>query len=303
MLLIVWQACRLLGPLITGLCPVRKDYRGHHPGDLILHNFLLHRNRRTPLLHLHPLEIPPTNFLECGWAKWTSNHTAGFAKKNCGMVHGGPKVMKDQVLMNPRVHELKPFCLQSFHQTTNDQQDRVYRDSSLAIAAAQKIYWFMFAMVATFLNGLVWSHIYICGFLSTYIYICGFVSRRLIHRLGQVNLLPWFSGQVGSTVLGLEGWLSGTWYFWTFYFTILTTILWIFSLSYLNFHHHSHSLSFIFLPSLTKKTKYACYWSHDVAKHNIQLQRTTRCQGHSSLDAPSELNPPQRIPSPLLLHY
>ena len=28
-----------------------------------------------------------------------------------------------------------------------------------------------------------------------------------------------------------------------------------------------------------------------------------QCQGHSSLDAPSELNPPQRIPSPLLLHY
>ena len=27
------------------------------------------------------------------------------------------------------------------------------------------------------------------------------------------------------------------------------------------------------------------------------------CQGHSSLDAPSELNPPQRIPSPLLSHY
>ena len=27
------------------------------------------------------------------------------------------------------------------------------------------------------------------------------------------------------------------------------------------------------------------------------------CQGHSSLDAPSELNPPQRIPSPLCLHY
>ena len=29
----------------------------------------------------------------------------------------------------------------------------------------------------------------------------------------------------------------------------------------------------------------------------------TPCQGHSSLDAPSELNPPQRIPSPLLPHY
>ena len=27
------------------------------------------------------------------------------------------------------------------------------------------------------------------------------------------------------------------------------------------------------------------------------------CQGHSSLDAPSELNLPQRIPSPLLLHF
>ena len=27
------------------------------------------------------------------------------------------------------------------------------------------------------------------------------------------------------------------------------------------------------------------------------------CQGHSSLDAPSELNLPQKIPSPLLLHY
>ena len=25
------------------------------------------------------------------------------------------------------------------------------------------------------------------------------------------------------------------------------------------------------------------------------------CQGHSSLDAPSELNPPQRIPSPLFV--
>ena len=31
--------------------------------------------------------------------------------------------------------------------------------------------------------------------------------------------------------------------------------------------------------------------------------RTTKCgcQGHSSLDAPSELNPPQRIPSPLFI--
>ena len=28
---------------------------------------------------------------------------------------------------------------------------------------------------------------------------------------------------------------------------------------------------------------------------------TVDCQGHSSLDAPSELNPPQRIPSPLFV--
>ena len=28
-------------------------------------------------------------------------------------------------------------------------------------------------------------------------------------------------------------------------------------------------------------------------------QEACWCQGHSSLDAPSELNPPQRIPSPL----
>ena len=34
-----------------------------------------------------------------------------------------------------------------------------------------------------------------------------------------------------------------------------------------------------------------------------QRRRVCRCQGHSSLDAPSELNPPQRIPSPLLPHY
>ena len=31
--------------------------------------------------------------------------------------------------------------------------------------------------------------------------------------------------------------------------------------------------------------------------------RDDDCQGHSSLDAPSELNPPQRIPSLLLSHY
>ena len=32
-------------------------------------------------------------------------------------------------------------------------------------------------------------------------------------------------------------------------------------------------------------------------KHELTI--LSHCQGHSSLDAPSELNPPQRIPSPL----
>ena len=32
---------------------------------------------------------------------------------------------------------------------------------------------------------------------------------------------------------------------------------------------------------------------------NLGYKKDAFCQGHSSLDAPSELNPPQRIPSPL----
>ena len=40
-----------------------------------------------------------------------------------------------------------------------------------------------------------------------------------------------------------------------------------------------------------------------VISSDIRTLRDGNCQGHSSLDAPSELNPPQRIPSPLLLHY
>ena len=42
-----------------------------------------------------------------------------------------------------------------------------------------------------------------------------------------------------------------------------------------------------------------------VAKPSKSLTCTTlqagTCQGHSSLDTPSELNPPQRIPSPLFV--
>ena len=41
--------------------------------------------------------------------------------------------------------------------------------------------------------------------------------------------------------------------------------------------------------------------SHCSRKHGCQIESWSDliCQGHSSLDAPSELNPPQRIPSPL----
>ena len=34
---------------------------------------------------------------------------------------------------------------------------------------------------------------------------------------------------------------------------------------------------------------------------NMQENMPDTCQGHSSLDTPSELNPPQRIPSPLFV--
>ena len=48
--------------------------------------------------------------------------------------------------------------------------------------------------------------------------------------------------------------------------------LWLFSRLLLCFTppHSFHSVSHF------KKGPYACYWSHDVAKHNVQLQRTTR---------------------------
>ena len=38
------------------------------------------------------------------------------------------------------------------------------------------------------------------------------------------------------------------------------------------------------------------------ADGGVELGSSSGCQGHSSLDAPSELNLPQRIPSPLLPH-
>ena len=83
---------------------------------------------------------------------------------------------------------------------------------------------------------------------------------------------------VGDAVMGLGARfrsLSGTWYFWTFYLTILMSILWTFSfiLSYPSSSSPLLILHFLIAP--IKKTKYTCYWSHDVAKHNIQLQRTT----------------------------
>ena len=98
----------IAGPLFAGLRPIRKHHCGHHSCDLILHNFFPNRSWINVVLKLHLLEIPPTDLLELGWAIRTSNHMGGLAKKDHGMAHGGPKVMKDQVLMDPSVRELEP---------------------------------------------------------------------------------------------------------------------------------------------------------------------------------------------------
>ena len=51
-----------------------------------------------------------------------------------------------------------------------------------------------------------------------------------------------------------------------------------------------------------RKIERSGYIKRTVGVYGV-LGESGRCQGHSSLDAPSELNPPQRIPSTLLPHY
>ena len=49
------------------------------------------------------------------------------------------------------------------------------------------------------------------------------------------------------------------------------------------------------VPSLLERLCHGLLVHDQVGDHFFHAA----CQGHSSLDAPSELNPPQRIPSPL----
>ena len=90
----------------------RNNYRGYHP-SIVLYDLLPYRDLTCLLLPLYPLEILPINLLQIGWAIRTSNHTAELVKKHRRTVHGATEVMKDQVLMNLAVAQLKPASLQS----------------------------------------------------------------------------------------------------------------------------------------------------------------------------------------------
>ena len=128
---------RLLGPRLTGLhrfisdwYESRNAHGGYHP-RLVLYDLLSHWNPLCLSLYFNPLEIPPTNLLEISWAIGTSNHTAELVQQNRGTVHGGPKVMKDQVLMDPEVCQLKDASLQHCLESCHVQQGRAKCDPSL----------------------------------------------------------------------------------------------------------------------------------------------------------------------------
>ena len=119
MLLIVRQDNGLLGPPFAGphlLVSLGHENRNNYRRDyscIVLYDLLSYRDPTCLPLNLYPLEIPPNNLLEIDWGIGTSSHTAKLAEKNRGMVHGGPEVMKDQVLMNLGVAQLKDASLQS----------------------------------------------------------------------------------------------------------------------------------------------------------------------------------------------
>ena len=86
---------------------------------------LLPLRRTCPLLYLHPLEIPPTNLVEIGRAIGSSSHMAELAEKNGRPGHAPADVVKEQVLMDPRVAQLEDASLQRCHKSLHVQQDRV----------------------------------------------------------------------------------------------------------------------------------------------------------------------------------
>ena len=102
---------------------------GYYP-FIVLYNLLSNQQllalRRTrPPCHLHPLKIPPTDLKEIRRAIGSSSHTAQLAEKDGGLAHAAADVMKQQVLMDPRVGQLEPASLQSCDQSLHVQQDRV----------------------------------------------------------------------------------------------------------------------------------------------------------------------------------
>ena len=95
----------------------RNNHRGYHPG-VVLYDLLSNRQllalRRTPSpLDLHPLQISPTDLKEIRWVIGSSSHIAQLAKENGGPGHAAANVMKQEVLMDPRVAQFEPASLQS----------------------------------------------------------------------------------------------------------------------------------------------------------------------------------------------
>ena len=64
-------------------------------------------------LHLHPLEVSPADLKEIRRAIGSSSHSAQLAEKNRGAGHAPANVMKQEVLMDPRVAQLEHASLQS----------------------------------------------------------------------------------------------------------------------------------------------------------------------------------------------
>ena len=127
----VRQAHGFIGPLFVRRSLLlnlwygsRNNHRGYHP-SIVLYDLLSYQDSTRLPLKLYPLEIPPTNLLKISWAIRTSNHMAELVKKYCGTAHGATEMMKDQVLMNPAVAQLKHTSLQSGLESLHIQQDRV----------------------------------------------------------------------------------------------------------------------------------------------------------------------------------
>ena len=77
----------------------RNNDRGYYPiivlYDLLSHQQLLALGRARSSLDLHPLEVPPTNLEEIGWAIGSSSHIAELAEKDGGLGHAPADMMQE----------------------------------------------------------------------------------------------------------------------------------------------------------------------------------------------------------------